>query len=231
MGQRMKILICNATNFIMANYIRYVLYRSKDYRFVSVDNLDNLDDSKRIYYNKLNRFYIGNCNDALFMSKITHLEKPEAVVSTKDNRIYLDIAANTHVTIGMPNVFGMRQKDGFPDIIRQYLYNDKIQASNMRVPWAYAEDVASYLWYIIHNLDGTDNVNLHYNMPPTGYATEVEFARNVFKVFGENKDIEICKKELILDYKWTKTDWVQDIDFWSAVTKTIKWYKANKWAL
>jgi len=75
-----KILVCGSTGFLMANFIRYILYRSKDFDVTSIDNLKLIKDTKRIYFNKNHRFYVGDVSDKYFVERIIALEKPDIIV-------------------------------------------------------------------------------------------------------------------------------------------------------
>jgi nucleoside-diphosphate-sugar epimerase len=58
-----------------------MLYRSRDYKFVSVDNLSSPKDFKRVYLHRKHRFYIGDVTDEYFMNRLIHVEKPDYIVN------------------------------------------------------------------------------------------------------------------------------------------------------
>lgn len=78
-----KILLCGSAGFLGSNFIRYLLYRTKEYDIISVDNLyyKNID-YKRIYLNKKHKFYIGNLQDIDFITKLIGFEKPNIIINT-----------------------------------------------------------------------------------------------------------------------------------------------------
>jgi len=274
---RTKILVCGSTGFLMANFIRYILYRSKDFEIISIDNLNQLSDTRRIYFNKNHRFYIGDPSDKEFMTKILHLEKPNLIVcgdeiydydvllktalnlfdvniplimvlpvtsSTDPNQMCVPIknvlinSGNT--VIELPNRFGMRQKTrnfnafggNLAFIIWAYLYKDGVSVSNHQVPWVYAEDVASFLWYIIEN-KRTGVVR----MPPLGYISEREMVEKIQQTIDQKFNILESSfgdsRGLIKKYDFdTFNGWISDSkNLESVLEKTIRWFEANRWAL
>jgi len=75
-----KVLVLGSAGFLMSNLMRYVLYRTKEYGFVSVDWLRGAYDSKNIYVHRNHLFHIGNAGDNMFMDKLIHMEKPDIIV-------------------------------------------------------------------------------------------------------------------------------------------------------
>jgi nucleoside-diphosphate-sugar epimerase len=271
-----KILVCGSTGFLVSNFIRYLLYRSKDYKIISVDNLTDPEDNKRIYHNKNHKFYIGDFSNEAFLYKLIELEKPDVILCTDEiteystllKNIYiltnlkdripiitilpeasnsnldsagLDLAAKNLIlesgnkVVELPNKFGMRQK---PDshrlcgnvarIINDCLFSDKVAASTEVVPWVYAEDVASFIWYALENDD------LEYIMPPLGKISEKEMVTYINRELDKN--VEVVDGDgsavLISKYDYLPTDWVPDsTNLEEALVKTIKWFNANRWAL
>lgn len=128
---KMKILVCGSTGFLMANFIRYILYRSKDFEVVSIDNLESLSDSKRIYYNKSNRFYVGDFSDKDFLKKIIHVERPNYIVCGDEIYEYdklLHTATNL-VEFGIPSIMilpvvSSKDPDGMCIPIKKILLNN-----------------------------------------------------------------------------------------------------------
>jgi len=81
-----KILVCGSAGFIASNLIRYMLYRSKDFEFVSVDNLASPKDFKRVYLHRKHKFYIGDITDKYFMERLIYIEKPDYIVNAISGR-------------------------------------------------------------------------------------------------------------------------------------------------
>jgi nucleoside-diphosphate-sugar epimerase len=75
-----KILVCGASGFLMSNFMRYMLYRTKEYAFASIDFLEDPQDFEYVYQNRRHGFHIGDVRDPAFMKKIAHVEKPDFVV-------------------------------------------------------------------------------------------------------------------------------------------------------
>jgi nucleoside-diphosphate-sugar epimerase len=75
-----KILVCGASGFLMSNFMRYMLYRTKEYAFASIDFLTDPQDFEYVYQNRRHGFHIGDVRDPAFMRKIAHVEKPDFVV-------------------------------------------------------------------------------------------------------------------------------------------------------
>jgi len=272
--KKKKILICGSASFIMSNFIRYILYRSQDYHIVSVDNLEKLNDIKRIYFNKNHKFYIGDAADKYFMDRIICIEKPdiilfgdeileyEKILSTALNLIgyqiplfYLPPAVsnidkhgicdsiskliidNGGYVIILPNRFGMRQRASLLSssggniayIIKSILNDKKVHVSNKSVPWVYAEDVASYLWYTIENREDFKS----YSMPQLGKMSEMDIAQKIVNMYNIDCNIneQISSDHLILEHENYITCWEPDAkDIDSVLEKTIRWFDANRWA-
>lgn len=273
---RTKILVCGSTGFLMANFIRYILYRSKDFEIVSIDNLEQPGDTKRIYFNKNHRFYIGDSFDEKFMEKLLRLEKPNIIVcgdEIYDYEVLLKTALNLtkaniplvmvlpvssdndqdqmcvpiknivvrsgNTVVELPNRFGMRQKvrsfgsfgGNLASTMWAYLYNDGVSVSTTPVPWVYAEDVASFLWYIIENKKSGI-----VRMPPLGYISEREMVEKIQQTVGQKFTIhEVSTGDcagLIKKYDFDKLDgWMPDSEnLDSVLEKTIRWFEANRWA-
>lgn len=269
-----KILVCGSTGFLMANFIRYLLYRSKDFEVVSVDNLHSLNDINRIYINKNHRFYVGDVSDKYFVERIIALEKPNVIVCGDEvykyelllntvitliefglpTIIVLPVAPdndpdkmcipiknilvkNGHTAIELPNRFGMRQRP-FPMnfggniawLIQNYIFNKSVCVTDKLLPWVYAEDVASFVWYVIESRRSGI-----IRMPPLGFASEKHIAEKIESLYQKDYLIYIREEHnngLIVNYDSDKLDWVPDSkDLDSVIEKTIRWFDANRWAL
>ena len=76
-----KLLVCGSAGFLMSNFIRYLLYRSRDFEITSVDRLASVGDAKRIYVHKGHKFYLGDVTDKHFMERLLYIEKPDMIVN------------------------------------------------------------------------------------------------------------------------------------------------------
>lgn len=76
-----KILVCGSLGFAMSNFIRYLLYRTKDFEIISVDKISDVKDAKRRYINRMNKFYIGDITDSEFIAKLVMCEKPDIIIN------------------------------------------------------------------------------------------------------------------------------------------------------
>jgi len=274
---RKKILVCGSTGFLMANFIRYIVYRSKNFEIISIDNINRLEDTKRIYFNKNHKFYIGDASDIEFMKKLIYLEKPDFIIcgdeifeydkllNTTNNLTNMKIPfimilpvspdndpdkmcipikniiiKSGNTALELPNKFGMRQNVSLLksfgsnlSLFISYIYKEKvISATTNKIPWVYAEDVASLLWFLIEN-KRTGLVR----MPPLGYISEFEIVQKINQII--KNDIKIMESNFGENLGVIKTfefdqigGWVPDSkDLESSLEKTIKWVVANKWSL
>lgn len=76
-----KILVCGSLGFVMSNFIRYLLYHTKDFEIVSVDKVSNESDAKRRYINRMNKFYIGDITDKAFLDRVILCENPNIIIN------------------------------------------------------------------------------------------------------------------------------------------------------
>jgi hypothetical protein len=239
----MKILVGNSTEFIISNFIRYVLYRTKQFDIVSVDPLIN-NDKKRLYINRNNKFYIGNFSNMSFLEKLIYLEEPDYIIystNTMDcsinniKRFNLPFLLITHDeeiikqhknVLNYPNVFGNREnEDGIVfSIVRDVLNNDVCYSGNVPIPFVYAEDLASLIWYIIDN-----KINKLINVPVLGYSTIDNICEKVSIICGENYN---SGKPFngIHNYVGDKIKWMPDSkNIEEVLISTIEWYNKNRW--
>jgi len=77
-----KLLVLGSAGFLGSNFIRYILYRSKEYNIISVDGLFYKNDHKRLYLNKKHKFYLGDLRDINFLNKILKIEEPDIIINT-----------------------------------------------------------------------------------------------------------------------------------------------------
>jgi len=76
-----KILVCGSLGFVLSNFIRFFLYRTKGYEIISIDNLENEQNSKHLYVHKNHSYSIGNICDYEFMKKIIRLYEPDIIIN------------------------------------------------------------------------------------------------------------------------------------------------------
>ncbi|MFA5048797.1 MAG: hypothetical protein WC516_07260 [Patescibacteria group bacterium] len=82
--EKKKILVCGSAGFLMSNFIRYLMYmtrETKEFEIVSVDKLKKINDYKRVYLNKDHKFYIGNIADEYFIDRLLFIENPDFIVN------------------------------------------------------------------------------------------------------------------------------------------------------
>lgn len=273
-----KLLLCGSAGFLMANFMRYLLYRSRDYEIVSVDKMKNDDEKKRIYFHQNHKFYIGDITDEVFINRIASFEAPDIIINgcfynnQQDNQLQDIIKGTTNLlnlqipviqlcgcieksydtlgfwnfinnliitsgntSIELPNVFGIRQRLewmlGVPWIQYNMLKENRIFVRDVKVPWAYAEDVASLLWFIIEMM-----VTGHIKMPALGMLSEKDIAEKIKMVYNSSCEILVAKDGpgLVTKYEYERIRYwspdSEDID--SLLVKTINWFEVNKnWAL
>ena len=273
-----KILVCGSAGFLMSNLMRYMLYRTKDYEFVSVDILRGRDDSKNVYLNRKHSFHIGDAGDTEFMDKLVWMEKPDIIVigttmmvpprsipppAHKGIREVLlpTAAACRHATHGLysstwkwpyvirlvpdrdvvemgdramwehvesmvleaqgtvlrlPVCFGRRGNGWFEDALRTIVLGQTHEGWSpdaKRKRYAYAEDVASMLWFLMENPYPKQIIR----MPALCYASPLDMLVEQSDGLG---GIEPSTVE----------GWEPDSkDIQEAVAKTVKWYMMNKW--
>ena len=77
----MKLLVCGSAGFYMTIFLRHIMYRNKNVKIVSVDNIKNPKDMQKLYSHKNHRFYLGDINDINFTRKIITHEKPDKIIN------------------------------------------------------------------------------------------------------------------------------------------------------
>ncbi len=269
MGKKVKILVCGSMGFLMSNFIRYLLYRTKDYSIVSFDIADNYSLSKKSYCHKNHSFYIGDIADLNFLKRLILIEgAPDIIingVSTNTNQIdtivkgaynlkqfsipTIQLAPFTNeldpfgfwksasslcngVTIEMPNCYGFRQVGGIAKNIKSYLNGNELILDERKVPWAFAEDIASFIWYIIEKEYYNNYTKL--SAPISGMASEKEIfdlakqtiGIDIYKYIYKQND-DFCSSK----YAQSNIGWISDENFNDSIVKTFTWYSSNKWAL
>jgi dTDP-D-glucose 4,6-dehydratase len=273
---RKKLLVCGSAGFLMSNFIRYMLYHSKDYDFVSIDNLANMSDYKRLYIHKDHKFYLGDITDKYLMDRILFIEKPDMIVNgigygkieseqSKDvkainvahslshydipiiqliHNLAIDnlgaglVISNLicwkkyNTTILLPDCFGFRQKpdSGMAFLINEIMAGRPITPSNTETSWVYAEDVASFIWFIIEN-----NIAGNIKMPSLGKISIDNLVTTLTKILKTSDNLdEISQNEIpkVLGLPENIKDWLPDsVNLLESIKKTARWFNSNRWAL
>jgi nucleoside-diphosphate-sugar epimerase len=136
----------------------------------------------------------------------------------------------------------MRQKSnfGFAKVLKEVvkytyeecLYHIEVEVSNEAAPWVYAEDVASFIWYLIEQKDFGKNGRI-VRIPHLGITSVKLMAEVAQKILGKHIDYEIVEpwKQFVLNYECdVKTNWIPDSkNMEESLKKTINWYIANQW--
>jgi len=291
-----KLLVCGSAGFLMSNFIRYLLYRSRDFEIVSIDRLANIADSKRIYLHKDHRFYLGDITDGHFMERVLYIEKPDVIINgigydekradqfrhmgaievVRDLAQYnvpiiqlvqtleldrlgtgsvianITLRKQANTLISLPCCFGFRQKidSGLAFLIGEMMAGRPVISTTTMTSWAYAEDIASMIWFIIENriVDEIRMPNLGSICfdDLIGILTEIlevkpkidDRCAQIFCGLDGFSDKDSVWCAMMTECKMTTEEtnkinkWVPDsTSLKDAIIKTVKWYKANKWAL
>lgn len=276
----MKILACGSAGFLGSNFIRYLLYNSKDYEIVSIDKLVNPENYKLLYIHKKHKFYLGDVSDFDFMSRVVYIEKPDVIINfcfyTNKTELSIQkiiesticlnklitpviqitpyinerndkfgiwnaikkITLNTKNTIvQIPNLIGQRQniKYHLPKILKEILTNNKnknLNLSNEILPYIYAEEVCSLIWYLIETGNGLGQEN---TLKYTGLFSEIDLFEKIKNMY-ELKDYIIETNnnkidDILFENEEFLKNWKSDYDINIYLNKTILWYDVNKWAI
>jgi len=132
----------------------------------------------------------------------------------------------------LPKCFGIRDRHGqLAEMIRAMLSTEKeeILFSDKTEEWAYAEDVASMIWFLIEK-----GAKGSFIMPSLGKASPEQMARIVDEVL--NLNIYPLKRKCVKEDLYIEgisfKEWHPDSsDMKQSLIKTIKWFYMNKWAL
>lgn len=144
----------------------------------------------------------------------------------------------------LPNIFGFRQNI-HNGLLSKLIYNIKQHGqANIRdanLPWAYVEDVASLIWFIIEN-----RISSEIGMPVLGHMNEKSICDIIIEEFDLDFKIMYEKYDDNLDFPYvsfsnpivsyrdyTVKGWKPDsMSLEEQMRKTIKWYYVNKnWVL
>lgn len=276
----MKILVCGSAGFLGSNFIRYLLYNSKDYDMVSVDKLVNPEHHKLLYIHKKHKFYLGDISDFDFMSRVVYIEKPDVIVNfcfyTNKTDLGIQkiiesvICLNKLITpviqvtpyinehndklgvwnsikkitlnskntiVQIPNLIGQRQNTKYqlPKILKEIFTNNKnknLKLSDAKIPYIYAEEVCSLIWYLIETGNGLGQENI---LNYTGIMSEVDLFEKIKNMY-ELKDyiIELNNdknNDIMFNNEIFLENWKSDYNINIYLNKTILWYDVNKWAI
>jgi dTDP-D-glucose 4,6-dehydratase len=284
-----KILVCGAAGFLMSNFVRYIMYRTKEYLFASIDILPKVHDYSMVYLNRRHNFYVGNVCDKEFLQKIVYIEKPDiiingispsapeqvvsaasSVISNEAETIIqlapseclydvsLDMAAawkaagdiiiaHKGVVLGLPYCFGMRDRfSEFARVLKQLIKDNNPHIlntlnSSKKYHWAYAEDVASMIWYIIENSPSknkhyTPTSGGHYCIMPTLSCASIKdmasITKNIIEDTSKYKYTTINDEPIVPFTISPYNSWITDSkSIEESVRKTVQWYMMNNWAL
>jgi dTDP-D-glucose 4,6-dehydratase len=132
----------------------------------------------------------------------------------------------------LPNCFGWRQKinSGFAKILYD-CSKGKVNVSEQMFPWSFAEDIASFLWFMIEKKSSGSVL-----YAPVSSTQGAEFLVGEIIKTLQLTDVEINKTNSIDDLycgEWPRLltkEWKSDYNgFLDPLQKTINWYAANKW--
>jgi hypothetical protein len=192
-----RVLVIGSAGFLMSNFIRYVLYRTKEYEFFSIDKLDGAD-FRNVYQNRRHSFHIGNAGDPALIGKMMSIVDPgivvmgtsatglshvsgiedivmpaAAVCDAAEGRLVIRLSPETGIhdkgrdhmwldvesmvesvdgtVLRIPICFGRRGHGGFEEGLRRIALGQMSgwEPSMERRRCAYAEDVASMVWYLM----------------------------------------------------------------------------------
>lgn len=256
-----KILICGSTDFLMANFIRYVLYRDQEnqYKFISFDDLDDLNDYRRVYIHKKHKFYIGNAYDKNFLKKIQYVESPDIIINNFKKIGINEVKLIDNITSIFKNCLIMQiiqKKEITNDCLYLNFVSSAIKKHNsleLHIPNCFGmRDKNSFIIKLLNNLLNNENVIYDSDkIEPWVYAEDVA-SRLWFLIENSQKEnkinmpalgyaskndlIKIANGELLQNknfhQEYSNDGWCPDSNnFLEAFIKTINWYRINKWAL
>lgn len=272
----MKKILLLGSGFLSSNFVRYILYFSREFKITTISKFSDYKNYKHVYQHKNHKIHIGDVFDKEFVKKIIKIEEPEVIIdfTANSNKIYgnalgkgylfSDLSLKLHninyygqnvhyimlapasekafdvcydfnhgntTFIRLPNVFGRREKCKNAALMPMIKTPEHfLKLGDQKIPWVYAEDVASYIWYLIEN-----KIYGMVNMPILGKISYFEIGNLIKDIFDLSHTIKIEKdfKKLYLcsSYKSIQSNWKSDhVDLKSILNKTIIWYKSNKWS-
>lgn len=144
--------------------------------------------------------------------------------------------------LAIPNCFGMRQKGLFAGHIQEIIEHNKSLVSPIHLPWVYAEDVGSLIWFLIEN-----GIKGQVKMPPLDWHSLEGMTRMISLALEKSPQIRQSSTQLnsymnsfweplVINYHHENggiiADWeptYKDIE--EALSKTARWYNSNRWAI
>lgn len=139
------------------------------------------------------------------------------------------------IELSLPRCFGMRDQHGQVVGMLRVLLNHPDSSpgpefSGAKEEWAYAEDVASMIWFLIET--GAEGSHI---MPGLGCASPFQMARVIDEALELSMypSSEHCSEQsLHMDNTVYPEGWKPDSNSMKqALIKTAKWFHMNRWAL
>lgn len=165
----------------------------------------------------------------------------------KHNSYYKNICdltfRNNGVLLEIPNCFGIRQKVnfGFAKIIKDSVkqcelsnFITQVKVSSKSGKWAYAEDIASFIWFIMEQ-DFFGEKSRLMRIPHIGLFSTEDMVKVIEEVLNKKIKYDLVEpwQKFIYDYeKEFDSEWKPDTyNFNGNLKKTVGWYIANRWSL
>lgn len=141
--------------------------------------------------------------------------------------------------LAIPNCFGMRQRGGFANHIREIMEFNKSLVCEQPLPWVYAENVCSLIWFLIEN-----GIKGQVKMPPLDWCNLERMTRIISsalnlspQVIGSSSSISSYNNSfwepMVVDYRYEGSiisEWEPDYkNIEGTLAKTAQWYNANRW--
>jgi hypothetical protein len=135
----------------------------------------------------------------------------------------------------------MRQKGFFSNHIKEILEFNRSLICEQPLPWAYAENVSSLIWFLIEN-----RVKGQVKMPPLDWCSLETMTRIISSALNVSPQIIRSSSEpgsynnsfwepLVINYEYEScavSDWEPDFkNIEETVSKIARWYNANRWAI
>ena len=211
-------------------------------RVVNIEQPDIIVNAVGPDHSPLNDGMRNVVNAALTLKHLAHPAKviqirPDSALCPGDtsragwNYIGRMAVGNGGIELSLPRCFGMRDQHGQVAGMLRVLLSTEDHKSGPTFPkekgdWAYAEDVASMIWFLIEKrAEGS------FTMPSIGCASPYQIARIIDDTLDLNMypPSEHCSTKVDSTYP---EGWEPDSDsLEQALTKTVKWFHMNRWAL
>lgn len=250
-----KVLVCGSAGFLMANMIRYMLYRSKDFDFVSIDKLNLKNSYKNVYLNKKHIFHIGDAGNLTFMEKIINVENPDVIIIATNSvdESYMskidDIVLPTsvictvfkkHIIRIVPDIEIQNDKPLWNFVESMVLKNE---GTIVRLPTCFGKRGKGLIEKNIENMIKHNNLILDNTQKRYVYSDDVSsflwfiIENNIKKeiinmpALGRTSLNNIFNTSEEIDgSEESLNDWIPDsISMRDSIQKTIRWYTMNSW--